>query len=99
MTHGQRATEADRNLLFGVFVLQADLIGAAQFIEACSVWAARKTVPLADVLVERGWLSRTDQAHVEHLIDARLKKVGRRRPRSPWPIAGRHQAIAREPRR
>ena len=64
----------DRNLLFGVFVLQADLIGAAQFIEACSVWAARKTVPLADVLIERGWLSRDDKAHVEHLIDARLKR-------------------------
>ena len=74
MTHGQRATETDRNLLFGVFVLQADLIGAAQFVEACSVWAARKTVPLADVLIERGWLSRDDKAHVEHLIDARLKR-------------------------
>lgn len=57
-----------------MFVLQADLIATAQFVEACSVWAARKTVPLADVLVERGWLSRDDRAHVEHLIDARLKK-------------------------
>ena len=74
MTHRQRATETDRNLLFGVFVLQADLIGPAQFVEACSVWAARKTVPLADVLVERGWLLRDDKAHVEHLIDARLKR-------------------------
>jgi PAS domain S-box-containing protein len=76
MTHGQRTTETDRNLLFGVFVLQADLIGAAQFVEACSVWAARKTVPLADVLVERGWLSRDDKARVEHLIDARVKRSG-----------------------
>ena len=74
MTHGQRATETDRNLLFGVFVLQADLIGAAQFVEACSVWATRKTVPLADVLIERGWLSRDDKAHIDHLIDARLKR-------------------------
>ena len=74
MTHGQRTTETDRNLLFGVFVLQADLIGAAQFVEACSVWAARKTIPLADVLVERGWLSREEKAHIEDLMDARLKR-------------------------
>jgi hypothetical protein len=43
----------DRNLLFGVLVLQADLIDPSQFAEACSAWAARKVTPLADLLVER----------------------------------------------
>jgi len=43
--------DTDRNLLFGVLALQADLIDAAQFAEACSGWAGRKDVPLADLLV------------------------------------------------
>ena len=30
--------DTDRNLLFGVLALQADLIDAAQFAEACSAW-------------------------------------------------------------
>jgi len=37
----------DRNLLFGVLALQADLIDDTQFIEGCAVWAARKDTPLA----------------------------------------------------
>ena len=48
---------ADRNLLFGVLALQADLIDSTQFVEACATWAVRKTVPLGELLVERGWLS------------------------------------------
>src|SRR5438105_1089525 len=32
----------DHNLLFGVLALQADLIDAAQFAEACAAWTARK---------------------------------------------------------
>ena len=38
---------------FGVLALQADLLDSARFAEACSAWAARKEVPLADLLVER----------------------------------------------
>ena len=32
----------DRNLLFGVLALQADLIDTRQFVEACTLWATRK---------------------------------------------------------
>src|ERR671929_161903 len=45
--------DADRNLLFGVLALQADLLTPAQFAEACSAWAARKGTPLADLRLER----------------------------------------------
>jgi hypothetical protein len=38
----------DRNLLFGVRALQADLIDN-RFAEACSAWATRKETPLADL--------------------------------------------------
>ena len=48
---------ADGNLLFGVLALQADLLTPARFAGACSAWAARKDAPLADLLVECGWLA------------------------------------------
>jgi hypothetical protein len=63
---------ADRNLLFGVLALQADLLDAAQFAEACSAWAARKDTPLGDLLVQRGWLSAADRADVERLLERKL---------------------------
>jgi serine/threonine-protein kinase len=65
---------ADENLLFGVLALQADLLDAGQFAEACSAWAARKETPLADLLVERGWLTSEDRQHVEFLLGRKLKK-------------------------
>ena len=52
--------DTDRNLLFGVLALQADLITPPQFIEACTLWASRKETPLAELLVERGWLTPAD---------------------------------------
>ena len=69
-----RAT--DRNLLFGVLALQADLIEDTQFIEACGAWAARKDVLLADLLVERGWITPADRDDVERLVQRKLKKHG-----------------------
>ena len=90
-------SETDRNLLFGVLALQADLIDAARFAEACTAWAARKEAPLADLLVERGWITAEDRAHVERLLRRKLKKHGgdaraeprrrrrRRGPRRPRP--------------
>src|SRR5581483_2961914 len=80
--------DADRNLLFGVLALQADLIDRGQFVEACTLWGARKSVPLADLLVERGWLLPDDRAHVDYLVERKLRKHGGdvsacRRPRRP----------------
>ena len=57
----------DHNLLFGVLALQADLLDSSRFAEACAAWAARKEQPLADLLVERGWLSADDRSDVEIL--------------------------------
>jgi PAS domain S-box-containing protein len=68
--------DTDRNLLFGVLALQADLIDAPQFIEACLLWTTRKTERLADLLVERGWIEPADKAHVEYLLERKLRKYG-----------------------
>jgi tetratricopeptide (TPR) repeat protein/tRNA A-37 threonylcarbamoyl transferase component Bud32 len=66
----------DENLLFGVLALQADLLDAPRFAEACSAWAARKEGPLAELLVERGWLTAEDRADVEKLVRRKLRRHG-----------------------
>jgi serine/threonine-protein kinase len=64
----------DRNLLFAVLALQADLLDNDQFIEACTLWATRKQTPIAALLAERGWLTSEDVADVERLLERKLKK-------------------------
>ena len=66
----------DLNLLFGILALQADLISQEQFVEGCAVWSAKKNQPLADILVERGWLAADDRALVDRLVSQKLKKHG-----------------------
>jgi PAS domain S-box-containing protein len=68
--------DTDRNLLFGVLAMQADLIDPQQFIEACLLWTSRKDVLLADLLVERGWILPDDKAHVDYLLGRKLAKHG-----------------------
>jgi tetratricopeptide (TPR) repeat protein len=65
---------SDVNLLFAVLALQADLLDQARFVEACTLWASRKDTPLADLLVERGWLSAEDTADVQKLLERKLRK-------------------------
>src|SRR4051812_20166608 len=59
---------ADRNLLLGVLALQAGLIDPAQLAEVCPAWAAERARPLAELLVERGWLSPADRARLERSL-------------------------------
>jgi eukaryotic-like serine/threonine-protein kinase len=68
--------ETDRNLLFGVIALQADLIDTRQFVNACALWTTRKQVSLADLLVEQGWILAVDKAHVEYLLERKLQRHG-----------------------
>jgi serine/threonine-protein kinase len=64
----------DANLLFAVLALQGDLIDAARFVEGCTAWAARKDRPLADLLVERGWISEDDRRLVRELMERKLRR-------------------------
>jgi serine/threonine-protein kinase len=68
--------DTDRNLLFGVLALQADLLDAPRFVEACTLWANQKHTRLADLLVERGWLTADAKAHIDFLLECKLKKHG-----------------------
>jgi eukaryotic-like serine/threonine-protein kinase len=68
--------DTDRNLLFGVLALQADVIDGDQFVKACTLWTARKDVPLPSLLIELGWITPTDRADVERLLERKLKKYG-----------------------
>lgn len=66
--------DTDRNLLFGVLALQADLITPSGFVEACTLWASQKQTPLSELLVQRGWLTAEDRADVERLLQRKLIK-------------------------
>jgi hypothetical protein len=68
--------DVDRNLLFGVLALQADLIDRDQFLEACLLWAGRKDMAMPDLLLERGWIVADDKAHLDYLLGRKLRKHG-----------------------
>jgi serine/threonine protein kinase len=74
MSESTPSFQHDLNLLFGILALQIDLIDERQFVEACTMWAARKDATLADVLAERGWLSPDDRAEVERLVKRKLER-------------------------
>ncbi|HKI38327.1 MAG TPA: serine/threonine-protein kinase [Gemmataceae bacterium] len=66
--------DTDRNLLFAVLALQAGLIDRDRFIQACTLWATHKDVPIADLLVEQGWLAPTARSLVEQLLQLQMAK-------------------------
>src|SRR5262245_20660695 len=66
----------DRNLLFGVLALHADVITHARFVEACSLWANQKHQSLARLLIERGWMTDDERQDVERLVERKLRKHG-----------------------
>jgi len=68
--------ETDKNLLFGVIALQSDLIDTRQFVDACALWSSRKSMSLAEVLIQQGWLNDEDREHVEYLLQRRIAKQG-----------------------
>jgi serine/threonine-protein kinase len=60
--------DTDRNLLFAALALQAGLIDRDRFVQACTLWATRKDVPIADLLVGQGWLPPAARGLVEQLL-------------------------------
>ena len=68
--------DTDRNLLFGVLAMQLDLIDPRQFADACAGWAVVKDKPLADILIERGWITMDDRRDVERFLERKLERHG-----------------------
>lgn len=66
--------DTDRNLLFGIVALQLEFVDSSQFTEACAAWAVARERTLAQILVERGWISAADSAEVEQLVARKIAK-------------------------
>jgi len=64
----------DRNLLLAVLALQADLLDQREFAEACTIWSTQKQKPMAELLVERGWLTADGRVEVQRLLERKLAK-------------------------
>ena len=56
------------NLLLGAQAFELDFIDLKQFTEACRAWASSKERPLADLLVERGWITPRDRSELERNV-------------------------------
>jgi PAS domain S-box-containing protein len=68
--------DTDRNLLFAVLALQADVLDADRFVKICTLWTSRKQVPIADLLIELGWITPVDRADVDRLVHRKVNKHG-----------------------
>lgn len=58
-------TESDPNLRFAVLALARGLIDERQFISACESWVVNRHGTLAELLVERGWMSSVERESLE----------------------------------
>ena len=68
--------DTNQNILSGVIALHAGLIDRDTFAEVCSLWSKRRDTPLAEILLERGWITAEDKAHVEYLLKRGLERSG-----------------------
>jgi serine/threonine-protein kinase len=66
----------DRSLLFVVIALQDDLIDRDQFADVCTGWAVQLERPIAELLIERHWITERDRSDVERKLERKLKKHG-----------------------
>ncbi|QDV76938.1 protein kinase domain-containing protein [Botrimarina mediterranea] len=68
---GPEETLADANLMFGALALQAGLVTAQQLADACVLWSSRGGKPLADLMVEQGWIDEAARNSVKTLLAAK----------------------------
>ncbi|MDA1055169.1 MAG: hypothetical protein O3C40_32505 [Planctomycetota bacterium] len=66
--------DTDRNLLFGILALQLEYVDSTQFTEACAAWAVAKQKTLAEILVQRGWMTPDDSTEVERLVARKIEQ-------------------------
>ena len=64
----------EKHLLFAVLAFESDLIDLAKLTAACRAWVADKSKPIADLLVERGWITAEDRGFVEKQLERKLAK-------------------------
>ena len=64
----------ENHLLLAVLAFEDELIDLQQLTAACRAWASDKSKPLADLLVERGWVSAEDRVFLERKAERKLAK-------------------------
>lgn len=64
----------EKHLLFAVLAFESELLDLAQLTAACRAWAADKSKPLADLLIERGWITTAARGFVEMQLERKLAK-------------------------
>jgi serine/threonine protein kinase len=64
----------EHHLLFAVLAFEDELIDLQQLTAACRAWADDKSKPLADLLVERGWINDDDRKFLEKQASKKLAK-------------------------
>lgn len=69
--------DADRGLLYGVVALQAALINSqhfSEYIDARMEWDEHRDGSFTELLIARGWIQATDQAHLDYLVERKLQQ-------------------------
>lgn len=87
------ASTRESNLLFGALAMQAGLITAQQFADSCVLWASRGGMPLADLMVEQGWIDDAARKSVLGLLAARGEADQHDRPAAET-LSGRDSGSA-----
>ena len=68
--------DTERSLLFGVVAFQNGAVDAERLAETCADWAAEPTLPLAELLVDRGFLTLEQRTEVEKVVESELNAHG-----------------------
>ncbi len=69
--------DRERGILYGVVALQAALVDPShfdEFLQASDDWDEDRDGPLAEMLVKRGWICANDRAHLDYLVERKLKQ-------------------------
>jgi serine/threonine-protein kinase len=73
-TSAPARASSDRNLLFGILALQADLICRDALINAMSAWTVAKSRPIGEILLEQGAFDAEAHGLVEGLVRMSLAR-------------------------
>ena len=68
--------DADRDLLFGVVAFQKGAVDADRLAETCAAWVAEPTLPLADLMVDRGLMTDEKRTELEKVVALELEAHG-----------------------
>src|SRR4051794_21536513 len=68
--------DTERNLLFGIVAFQNGAVDAQGLAETCAAWTAEPTLPLATLMVDRGFMTDEQRTAVEHAVEQELAAHG-----------------------